>query len=284
MSTFDVAIRAFFALIVLFIITRLSGKKQLAQLTFFQYIVGITIGDITAVIATDIESNLVHGYTSLLIFALIPFFIDFLSLKSKTIRDLFEGKSTVLIHKGKVLEKNMRKEHITADELLEQLRLKDAFRVADVEFAVLEGNGELSVMKKKESQPPTAQDLGLTIKPEHDPQTIIMDGNILIQEIEQGNFTMRWLREQLDKAGVALDNVFLGQVDSSGQLYLDLYDDKLELPASTEPKLALATLKKCQADLELFALATSNQQAKKSYSKCAQQIAKSIKQLSPYLK
>ena len=282
-STVEVALRAFFALIALFIITRLSGKKQLAQLTLFQYIIGITIGDIASFIATDVESNLIHGYTSLLVFALIPFFIDFLSLKSKTIRDLFEGKSTVLIRKGKVLEENMRKEHITIDELLEQLRLKDAFRVADVEFAVLEGNGELSVLKKKEFQTPTAQDLGLTVKPEHDPQTIIMDGNILVTSLEQANLNMRWLNEQLEKAGVALDNVFLGQVDSAGQLYLDLYDDKLEPPASTEPKLTLATLKKCQADLELFALATNNQQSKKLYSKGAQKVAESIKQLAPYL-
>lgn len=283
-GTVEVALRAFFALIALFIITRLQGKKQLAQLTFFEYIVGITIGDITAFIATDVEGNLLHGYASLLVFAVIPFLIDFLSLKSKTVRDLFEGKGTVLIRKGKILEDNMKKEHFSTDELLEQLRLKDAFRVADVEFAVLEANGELSVMKKKESQPPSASDLGLTIKPEHDSQTVIMDGNILLEPLAEAGLNMHWLRDELEKAGVALDNVFLGQVDSAGELYLDVYDDKLEMPAATEQKLTLASLRKCQADLELFALETTDIQTQKLYGKASQKLEQSIKHLSPYLK
>lgn len=284
MDVIQIALRAFFALVTLFVITRLSGKKQLAQLTFFEYIVGITIGDIAAFIATDIENNLVHGYTSLIVFAVIPFLIDYLSLKSKLVRDLFEGKGTVLIKKGKILEDNMKKEHISTDELLEQLRLKGAFKVADVEFAMLETSGHLSVMTKKQAQAATIKDLQLNLPEEQEPETVIMDGKIMLDPLRASGRNTDWLNTELEKAGVKLDNVFMGQVDASGQLYLDLYNDQLQMPQPSQNQLLLASLKKSQADFEMFALETKNPETKKVYTKAAEKLQSTIDQLSPYLR
>lgn len=280
----QIALRAFFALVVLFIITRLSGKKQLAQLTFFEYIVGITIGDIAAFIATDIENNLVHGYTGLLVFAAIPFLIDYLSLKSKFIRDLFEGKGTVLIKNGKILEDNLKKEHISTDELLAQLRLKGMFRVADAEFAMLETNGQLSVMPKKSSQPATIKDLQLNLPAEVEPETVIMDGEIMLDPLRASGRNTEWLHTELKKTGVKLENVFIGQIDDKGVLYLDLYNDQLQVPQPSQNQLLLATLKKCQADFEMFALETQAKEAKRLYSKAAEKLQHTIEQVNPYLR
>jgi uncharacterized membrane protein YcaP (DUF421 family) len=282
-DTLQVALRAFFALIVLFAITRVSGKKQLAQLTFFEYIVGITIGDITAFIATDIENNLIHGYTSLLIFAAIPLLIDYLSLKSKLVRDLVEGKGTPLIKNGKILEKNLKKESISADELLEQLRVKGYFKAADVEFAMLETNGEVSVLPKKDAAPATVKDLQLFLPQEHEPETIIMDGTILLDPLKASGKNVDWLHTELKKAGVKLENVFLGQVDSNGQFTFDLYNDQLQVPEPCETQLLLATLKKCQADFELFALESKTPEAKRIYGKAAEKLQSTVNQLTPYL-
>ncbi|WP_242295885.1 DUF421 domain-containing protein, partial [Bacillus cereus group sp. BfR-BA-01516] len=105
--------------------------------------------------------------------AVVPFLTGILSLKNKTARDFFEGKSTVLIKDGKILEDNLKKEKYTSDELLELLRGKDAFSVADVEFAVLEPSGELNVLLKKDRQPLTAKDIGLKVANEKEPQTVI---------------------------------------------------------------------------------------------------------------
>lgn len=284
MDVVNIALRAFFALVTLFIITRLSGKKQLAQLTFFQYIVGITIGDITAFIATDLENNLLHGYTSLIVFASIPFLIDYLSLKSKFVRDLFEGKGTVLIKEGKVLEDNLKKEHISTDELLEQLRLKGTFKVADVEFAMLETNGQVSVLPKKQAQPATVKDLQLNLPNEEEPETVIMDGNILLDPLRASGRTEQWLHTELEKSGVTLDNVFIGQIDSQGQLYLDVYNDQLQMPTPSQNQLLLATLKKCQADFEMFALETKASKAKQIYGKAAEKLQQTVDQVSPYLR
>jgi uncharacterized membrane protein YcaP (DUF421 family) len=279
-----VALRAFFALITLFIITRISGKRQLAQITFFEYILGITIGDIAAFVATDLEGNLVHGYTSLFVFAAIPLLVDYLTMKSKLIRDLFEGKGTVLIKKGKVLEDNLKKERMSADELLEQLRLKGTFNLADVEFAMLETNGQLSVLPKKQAQQVTVEDLQLNLPNESEPETIIMDGNIMLSPLRASGYTVQWLNTELEKTGVKLDNVFIGQVDSRGQLYLDLYDDKIQMPQPSQNQLLLASLKKCQADFELFALEAESPEAKKVYSKAAEKLQNTVQQLTPYLK
>ena len=172
-------------------------------------------------------------------------------MKNKTARDFFEGKSTVLIKDGKVLEDNLKKEKYTSDELLELLRGNGAFSIAEVEFAVLEPSGELNVLLKKDSQPLTAKDLGLKVPNEKEPQTVIMDGNVLDEPLSASGHNRAWLHSELEKLGVVIENVFLGQVDSYGQLTIDIYNDKLQMPSPQNKPLLLA-FKKCHADLELF--------------------------------
>jgi uncharacterized membrane protein YcaP (DUF421 family) len=133
----EIAVRSVSLIVGLFIITKLLGKKQLSKLSFFEYIAGITIGDIAGTLSMDLELNLINGITSILIWSLFPLLISVISLKSKTFRDFVEGNSTVFIKNGKIMEDNLKKEKYTADELLEQLRKKNVFRVADVEFATL---------------------------------------------------------------------------------------------------------------------------------------------------
>ena len=149
----QIVLRSLFFLIVLFLITKWLGKKQISQLSFFEYVTGITIGNVGAELATKVEGSIINGVLSILVFALAPFIAGLISLKSKTIRDLVEGKASVFIKDGKVMEDNLKKEKYTTDELLGLLRKKDVFDVADVEFGLLEANGDFSVMLKKQNQP-----------------------------------------------------------------------------------------------------------------------------------
>lgn len=270
LDTLAVAIQAVVALTVLFTITRISGKKQLSQLNFFEYIVGITIGDLAAYVSTDLQVNLIHGYTSLFIWAGIPLLFEYLTQKSKRLRDIVDGKGSVIIRDGKILEDNLRKSRYTSDELLQQLRLKNAFKVSDVEFAVLETNGKLSVLLKKEN--------------EKEPQTVIMDGNILYEPLAKMGLNKKWLMAELDKLGITVNNVFLAQVDSYGELYVDLYDDQMSPPQPVERQLLLATLKKCQADLELYALQTHSETAKKMYAASSLKMKNFLIKIAPHLR
>ena len=175
----DIVVRSILFLLILFFITKLLGKKQISQLSFFEYVNGITIGSIGAEIVTGLEQSIYLGILSIVTFAAIPFIAGFISLKSKPFRNFVEGRGTVFIKDGKILEDNLKKERYTTDELLELLRKDNVFQVADVEFAVLETTGDLSVLLKKENQPLTAKDLNMTVASIKEPQTIIMDGEIL---------------------------------------------------------------------------------------------------------
>ncbi|KWW22231.1 hypothetical protein AS888_13230 [Peribacillus simplex] len=280
----EIVMRSLFFLIVLFLITKVLGKKQLSQLSFFEYVTGITIGNVGAELATKVEGNIIHGVLSILVFALAPFLAGSISLKSKTFRDLVEGKASVFIKDGKVMEDNLKKEKYTIDELLALLRKKDVFDVSEVEFALLEANGDFSVMLKKQNQPLTPKDLNIPVAAVKEPQTVVMDGLILDEPLSTIGLNRNWLHTEIDKLGVTLENVFLAQANSNGELTVDLFDDKLKIPSPQEKPLLLATLKKCQADLELFALGTESKEAKEMYSKNSVKLQKAIDDVAYILK
>lgn len=279
----QIIFRSLGALVILFAMTRILGKKQISQLTFFEYVLGITMGELAGFISTDMESHYFYGVLALLVWFTVPFGFEFLMLKSKKLRRWLEGSGRVLVKEGKVLEDNLKKERLTADELLEQMRTKNVFNVADVEFAVMETNGELSIMLKKDKQPLTASHLGIKTVNEVEPQTVIMDGKYLDEPLATIGLSRGWLNAELEKIGVALENVFLGQVDAYQQLYVDLYDDKLKVPAPQGKALLLATLKKTQADLELFAVSTRDPEAKQMYDRNSRELAGVIAKLTPML-
>lgn len=279
----DIVIRSVVAFAYLFILTKIIGKRQIRQITYIEYIVGISIGSIAAFMATEVDGPIYRSLIALTVFALFPVLLEWLSLKSKTVRNIVEGNATILIKDGKILEDNLKSERMTTEDLLEHLRMKNVFRVADVEFALMEASGDLSVLLKSQHQPVTPQHLGLKVSPAEEPQTVIMDGVILDESLANNGLNRNWVRAELEKAGVALENVFLGQVDKGGQLYLDLYDDKLKVAQPIEMKLTFATLKKCQADLELYALGTQDERMKRTYQGDSQELQKVIDTVKPLL-
>ncbi|MDE3839189.1 hypothetical protein C0966_07420 [Bacillus methanolicus] len=280
----DVVFRVILFMIVLFFITKFLGKKQLSQLSFFEYVTGITIGGIAAIVILEVKHSIFIGGLAIVVMAAIPYMVSFISLKSKKFRDFVEGKGTVFIKDGKIMEDNLKRERYSTDELLELLRKKDVFQVSDVEFALLEPTGDLSVMLKKENQPLTAKDINLTVASVKEPQTVIMDGEILDEPLATIGRSRAWLHTQLEKLGVTIENVFLGQINSYGELMVDLFHDKLQVASPQERSLILSTLKKCQADLEKFALGTELKEVKQMYRKNSKKLQEAIDKVTPILK
>lgn len=279
----EIVLRTLLAISVLFILTKLLGKRQIAQLSFFEYITGITIGSIAAYVSLDLDATWYYGLIALVVWAGVVFGLEYITLKSKIARDIIDGKGVVLIKEGKVLEDNLAKEHLTVDELLEQLRQKNAFKLADVEFAVLEADGKFSLLLNKENQPLTPQHLGIKVGPEQESQTVIIDGVIMDEPLATLGLNRGWLTVELEKIGVTVENVFLGQVDSYGQLTVDLFDDKLKVPKPQQKALLLATLKKCEADIEMFALGSKDKASKAMYSQCSKLLQEVISSVRPIL-
>lgn len=279
----EIIVRALSAFVMLIAITRILGKKQISQLTFLEFVIGITLGELAGFISTDVEENFLHGVIALMVWFIVPLGLEFLVLKSKKLRTLLEGSGRVMVKEGKVLEDNLKKERMSADELLEQMRVKNVFNVADVEFAVLETNGELSVLLKKDKLPLTPSDMNMKKVNEVEPQTVIMDGQYLDEPLATVGLSRGWLNTELEKIGVTVENVFLGQVDAYQQLYVDLYDDKLKVPAPQGKALLYANLKKTQADLELFAVSTQDPDAKRMYEQTSRDLNGVIQSLQPML-
>lgn len=278
----NIIVRSALLVLILFLIMKWLGKKQLSQLSFFEYIVGITIGSIAAEISTGLDRNFMYGIYSMLVWSLIPFLAGLIAMKNKKARDFIEGQSTVVIKDGKIQEDNLTKEKYSSEELLQLLRNKNVFQVADVEFAVLEGNGDLNVLLKKEKQPITSADLELDVAPEKVPQTVILDGQIMDEALNASGLSRSWLEVELKKLNVSLDNVYIGQIDSFGQLTIDIYDDQIQIPEPQEKPMLLSTLKKCQADFEAYALQTDVEVAKQMYRTHAKSLEEIIRK-SEYL-
>ncbi|MBY7142579.1 DUF421 domain-containing protein [Virgibacillus sp. NKC19-3] len=280
-----ILLRSIIAFLLLFLMARIMGKKQISQLTFFDYCVGITIGSIAATMSVDQNVKALNGIMSLFIWGLFPILLAYLGMKSNAFSKLADGKPTTLIKNGEVLEGNMKKNLLNLNELMLLLREQNVFKVSDVEMAVLETNGGLSVMLKTDKQPVHAKMLGIPVEQEHGPNILIMDGTIMEKSIEKLGYTAEWLLGEVQKQGAnEIQDVFMAQIDSRGELYVDLYEEKNKLLTVEERALLGSSLKKIQADLESFALETENQQAKKMYAEQANHLEKLLASILPYLK
>jgi len=277
--------RSLVAIVTLFVMTRILGKKQISQLTLFEYVLGITLGELAGFISTDLEAHFFHGLLALAIWFTIPFLLELLSLHSRKLRAVLEGTRTEVIKDGKILEKNLKKERFSADELMEELRKKDVFDVNEVEYAVLEASGDMNILLKKEHRPLTAKLLNITLpmndKPES--QVVIMDGKVIPEALRRSEQSERWLRKELDKQKLTAEEIYLGQVDADGKLYLDLFDDSRELPAGPDKTMLTTLLRKCQADLELYTLTAKTDKERHGYQRGSHDLGQIIQELTPLL-
>lgn len=271
----------------LFILTliaiRILGKRQLSRSNPFNFVNYMVIAIIAALVSLNLVKNFVWGLIALGVWVLLSIALDYLAIKSKRVHDLINGKPTILVKDGKVMEENLIQIRYTGEELLRELRSKNAFNLADVEFAVLETTGDINVMMKSAKKPVTPHDLGVKVSPQPEPQTIILDGNILNEPLSNLGLNQEWLKVQLENMGVTSDNVFIGQVDGSGNLYVDLFADSLQVPQPKVKELLYANLEKCQADLMTFALETEKPEVKTMFLKNVDRIEQVTGKLEPYL-
>lgn len=224
-----VFVRGIIAFFSLLVFTRFLGKKQISQLTLFDYVLGITIGSIAATMTTDLSSRAWPHWVGLLTWVAAGLGVDFLTTKSRYAAEYIEGEPTIIIMNGKILEDNMRKLRYNATNLQQQLRGKDIFDLNEVHFAVLEPNGELSVLKKPELQPVTPKDMKIPVSNTGIGIDLIYDGVIIDINLKQINRSRKWLKSELKKYGVKNPSeVFLATFEASGSLYVDKFKDKIE--------------------------------------------------------
>lgn len=278
-----ILIKSFAFFILAFALIRIRGKKHPSKMTSFDFVNYIVMAILVALISVNVVTNWILGLIALLFWGLIPIGLEYLSLKSKWFYDFYNGKETVLIENGKIMEENLNKARMSGEDLLRELRSRNAFSLADVEFALLEPTGDINVLLKSDKTPVTPYDLGKKVSMTKEPQTVVLDGNIIDEALANSGLNRSWLNTQLNGMGVSLDNVFVGQVDSSGDLYLDLFDDSIQVPQPKVKEMLYANLEKCQADLLSYSLETQDEKAKKMYSNDANKLKELMDKLKPYL-
>lgn len=229
MEYMTVLLRTVLAFVTLFVVARLLGKQQLSQLTFYEYITGITMGDIAASIAIDSGRSPLYYMFALVAFAILTFGMGVITEKSRPLRKLIEGEPVVLVHNGKILEHNMAKSGYNMENLMMQLRERDAFDITEVEFAIAETDGYLTVLKKSQNRPVTPADLGIDTKYEGIPSEIIVDGQVIYQNLKQNHLDEAWLIARLKSLGYnSPQEITYASLDSEGNLYVDDKRDRLD--------------------------------------------------------
>lgn len=226
MGFIEVIGRVIISFSVLLLMTRIMGKKQVSQLTYFNYITGITIGAVAASITIDRSIDMSDGFVSMVCWSLLTVLVSYINLKSPKARILFDGQPTIVIKNGKILEKTLAGLRLNMDDLSMLLREKNIFSTQEVDYAVLEPDGQLSVLKKVDQQNVTKKDLKVeAVKPLYVPTEIIVDSKVITRNLEELDLSQSWLEKQLHQSGVSLQTVFYAEIQSDGTLYIDKRQD-----------------------------------------------------------
>ena len=230
MALSTLLLRLTLAFVTLFILTRIMGRKEISQMTFFNFISAISIGAIGASLAVDHSLSIRHGLIALFAWAIFTLLLGWLNMKSHHARKIITGDPVIVIKDGKIMENKLKTYRLDTDSLKSMLREKNVFSLADVDYAVFESDGTLSVLKKAELQTVTKKEAGFRTKTKIFPVAtgIISDGKPLSANLQKLQLNEQWLHGQLEMAGVqSLADVFYAEVQEDGTLYVDYKENEL---------------------------------------------------------
>ena len=215
----SVFIRSIVTIVVLFLLAKVMGKKQISQLNLFDYIVGITIGSVAADISLDLNKSFLDGVICMLVFGLTGALVSYVTLKSIKLRRFFTGTPSIIIENGKIIEEGLKKVKFDINDLMEELRGAGYFNIDEVAYAVMETNGKISFLPKDGDKPVTKKDMDLKIIPSSLVANIIIDGKIMMNNLKAMNKDEKWLSHELKVLGYKdLDKILLATLDSNDKI------------------------------------------------------------------
>lgn len=220
MEILKVVLTSVLSAAALFIIAKIMGHKQMSQLDFFDYITGITIGSIAAELATELEEPL-KPLIAMVVYGVITVILTTITSKLPKMRKFINGTPTIIMNNGKIYRKNLKKAKIDLSEFMVMCRQEGYFNLADIQTAVFEYNGRLTVLPVSTKRPINPEDMNLTPQPEYVSTEVIMDGRILDDNLKRMGLDTKWLQKQIKDQGFkSAKEVFLGICDQNKQLSL----------------------------------------------------------------
>ena len=212
-------VRAIIIYIIVLIVMRLMGKREIGQLQPFELVISIMIADLASIPMTDTGVPIFNGIVPILGLLCMHLVITLLNIKSVNIRKVTCGKPTILIFRGKIDESALKRERFTISELQERLRGKDVFNLGDVEYAILETNGEVSVILKPNKRTTTPEDFNMEPEYEGVPYDLIVDGKIMYDNLNKIGRDKNWLIKEVEKFKTIPEDVFIATIDGKGNFF-----------------------------------------------------------------
>ncbi|MFZ5816410.1 MAG: YetF domain-containing protein [Bacillota bacterium] len=223
--------QAALSFLVIFVVVRLLGKMEVSQGRIWNFVSAIVLGSLGATMATTGIEGLAPLAVAIITWGFLTFTVSYIALKNRSLRSILEGKPTVIIQNGKILEEQAARNRYDMDRLVAELRQKQVASLSDVEFALLEVNGNLSVIFKSQARWVTPADLNLPTPYTGLSTELIVDGQVIRQNLAQVKLTEDWLRAELALRGIdSPSEVMLATLDTRGRLYVDVHRDRLQSP------------------------------------------------------
>lgn len=213
----------FFRSIVLYIIVlivmRLMGKREIGQLQPFELAISIMIADLASIPMTDTGVPIFNGIIPILGLLIMHLIISVINLKSSKAREIICGKPSILIYRGKINEKNLKKERFTINELEERLRGNNVINLGDVEYAILETSGQVTVIQKPNKRNTIPEDFNITPEYEGIPYDLVIDGEVMVKNLEAIGKNYNWLKKQVEKFDIKPEEALVVTIDGKGQIF-----------------------------------------------------------------
>lgn len=215
----------FFRTLILYtfvvIVMRVMGKRQIGELQPFELVIAIMLSELAAVPMQDTGIPLIHGIIPILTLMLIEIIISFLTLKFQGFRKIMCGIPSILIEHGKINEEEMTRQRFNLNDLMEDLRMMGYLNISDIEYAIMETSGKLSIIPKTEKSNVTKEDLKIKSKETMMPVALILDGKLSKNGLESSGYDYEWLMQKLKADNIPdIKSVFLAMLDSNGELYI----------------------------------------------------------------
>ena len=218
--------RAIVLYLIVLIVMRLMGKRQIGELQPFELAISIMIADLASVPMSELGIPLTNGIIPILGLLVMDLLISWLNMKSINFRKIVCGKPSILVYRGKIDEKQLKKERFTINELQERLRGNDIFDIADVEYAILETNGEISVITKPEKKNLTPEDMGIEAEYEGIPYDLVVEGKVMHENLKTIGKNEKWLDKELDKFNTKSKDVLIATINGKGEIFCQTKSSK----------------------------------------------------------
>lgn len=215
-----VFVRTIVLYIVVVAVMRIMGKRQIGELQPFELVIAIMLSELAAVPMQDTGIPLIYGLIPILTLMFLEIFISFITLKSRWLRKIVCGTASVVIEHGRLREEELRKQRFNLDDLMEELRISGYLNISDIEYAIMETSGKISVIPKSDNTPVTRQDLNIQKPDEELPISLILDGKLNSYNLKFINHDTSWLMNKLKENNIdKIENAFIALLDSNGNFF-----------------------------------------------------------------